>query len=265
MMLSEIITAVSMADLEKPAVRCIRLFDLSPGYFALLRQECVDLSRTERQSEVGNRSHVTHWTKPRGTVLQFSLLNRTGCFNDTSTDHDMSCLDKRFHAADRFPNLATLISSFPHSVNFRLNVLSPGAALSPHREPVCFRARNGAVGLRLRLHLPIVTNAAAEIVLDDQVFVFQEGQIALFNQGCVHAAANGGGADRLHLVWDMLLTQTTAQLLFGGEPAPFPAVRCSSSEQVLLPKTLKAPRDFVSLAPLVGPAGVAQAEVIEPQ
>ena len=265
MTLSEIITSVSTADLEKSALRCIRLFDLAPVFFALLRQECVDLWRTERPSEVGNRGHVTHWTKPRGTVLQFSLLNRTGHFHDTSTDHDMSCLDKQFHAADRCPSLAALISSFPHSINFRMNVLSPGAALSPHREPVCFRARNGAVGLRLRLHLPIVTNAAAEIVLDDQVFVFQEGQIVLFNQGCVHAAANGGGTDRLHLVWDMLLTQTTAQLLFGSEPAPFPAVRYSSSEQVLSPKTLTAPRDFVSLAPLVDPAGVARAQVVEPQ
>jgi hypothetical protein len=265
MTLSEIITAVSAADLEKPAVRCIRLFDLSPDFFALLRQECVDLLRTERPSEVANRSHVTHWTKPRGTVLQFSLLNRTGHFNDTSSDHDMSCLNKRFHAADRYPNLGALISAFPHSINFRMNVLSPGAALSPHREPVCFRARNGEIGLRLRLHLPIVTNAAAEVVLDDQVFVFEEGQIALFNQGCVHSAMNGGGTDRLHLVWDMLLTQKAAQLLFGNEPPPFPAARYSAVEQMLPPKTLKPARGFVGLAPLVGPSGVARAGVIEPQ
>jgi hypothetical protein len=177
----------------------------------------------------------------------------------------MSCLDKQFHATNRYPALAKLVSSFPHSINFRLNVLSPGASLSPHKEQVCFRARNEAVGLRLRLHLPVATNDDAEIALDDHIYMFEPGQITLFNQGCVHAAANGGRIDRLHLVWDMLLTQRTAELLFGSEPAPFPAVRYSSAEQGLSPKRLTAQRNFVSLPPLVEPADVASADVVEPQ
>jgi hypothetical protein len=261
----EIIAAVSMGDLGKPALRGLRVFDLDPGFFGPLRQDCLALMRTERSSEVGDRNHVTHWTKPRGTVLQFSLLNRTGRFNDTATDHDLSCLDKRFQAADRYPSLAALIAAFPHCINFRLNVLAPGAALSPHREPVCFRARGGAIGLRLRLHLAVVTNPAAEILLDDQVFAFPEGQVALFNQGCVHAAANGGATDRLHLVWDMLLTEATANILFGEGPAPFPARRYPAGEQAFSPRTMSAPRTFINLAPLVDPADVVRAQVVEPQ
>ena len=217
MTLSEIIKAVSAADLSMPALRCLRLFELESDFFGLLRRECEQLRQTERPSEVGNRGHVTHWARPRGDVLQFSLLNCSGRYEDTSTDHDLSCRDKRFHAPDRYPSLARFVSAFPHSINFRLNVLAPGASLSPHKEPVCFRTRGSAVGLRLRLHLPVETNQSAEVLLDDQTYHFEQGQIILFNQGCVHAAANRGGTERLHLVWDMLLTSSTAEILFGAD------------------------------------------------
>jgi hypothetical protein len=263
--LSDLIAAVSAADLEQPALRGLRLFALAPEFFAALSRECLVLARAERPSEVGDRAHVTHWTKPRGTVLQYSLLNRSGRFDDTSTDHDLSCFGKRFHSVNLYPSLAALVAAFPHSINFRLNVLTPGASLSPHREPVCFRARGGAVGVRLRLHLPVVTNPAAEILLDDQIFVFPLGEVALFNQGCVHAAANGGATDRLHLVWDMLLTRSTCDSLFGDGPAPIPARRYPADQQALSPRTASPPRPFIGLEALVEPAEVVHAQVIEPQ
>jgi hypothetical protein len=265
MTLSEIIKAISAADLGMPALRCLCLFDLDPDFFDGLRRDCAKLRRTERPSEVGNRGHVTHWTRPRGEVLQFSLLNSSGRYDDTSRDHDLSCEGKRFHASDRYPNLGKFVSAFSHSINFRLNVLSPGASLSPHREPVCFRARDSRIGLRLRLHLPIETNQSAEFRLDDRLYVFQQGQIILFNQGCVHAAANHGMMDRLHLVWDMLLTSSTAQILFGGGPAPIPAIRKSSVEQALTSAGVAALAGFVSLAPLVEMDEIAGAQVIDPQ
>jgi hypothetical protein len=265
MTLSEIITTVSAADLGMPALRCLSLFELDPDYFAVVRQECAKLRRTERPSEVGNRSHVTHWTRPRGEVLQFSLLNRSGRYDDTSTDHDLCCRDKRFHGSERYPNLATLVSAFPHSINFRLNVLSPGASLSPHKEPVCFRSRSGAIGLRVRLHLPVETNPSAEVLLDDQIYIFEPGRIVLFNQGCVHAAANRGTTERLHLVWDLLLTSTTARILFGDGETPAPVFRTPALEQSLEPAAVVAPRDFVSLALLVDRDDVAEAQIVEPQ
>jgi len=265
MTVAEIIAAMSEADLERPSLRGLRLFDLESACLDQLHRECLALVRAERPSDVSNRNHVTHWTKPRGTVLQYSLLNNSGRFDDTSTDHDLSCRGKRFHAADRYPNLAALIAAFPHSANFRLNVLAPGAALSPHKEPVCFRSSSGVIGLRLRLHLAVATNPAAEVVLDGQIFTFSEGQIILFNQGCVHAARNGGRTDRLHLVWDMLLTKTTSNILFGDAPPHFPARRRDAVEQILSPKRLSAPSAFIGLTPLVAPEEVTRAQIIEAQ
>jgi hypothetical protein len=262
---SEITCGISAADLGRPALRCLRLFDLAPDFFDLLRAECVELYRAERPSDVGNRNHVTHWTRPRGVVLQFSLLNSTGRYDDTTTDHDESSLGKTFHAACAYPSLARLVSAFPHSINFRLNVLGPGATLSAHKETVCFKAKNGAIGLRIRLHLPVVTNDAAELALDDHVYHFPARQIILFNQGCVHSAINKGAADRLHLVWDTLLTRSAAQLLFGGEPIPFPAERCPPSRRYLAPISTETCSSFLSLSPLVDSSELTNVQLIDPQ
>ena len=264
MTLNQLVHRISNADLGRPALRCLRIFELAPDFFARLREECLDLYRSQYPSRVGDREHVTHWTRPRGTVLQFSLLNRTGRYDDTSGDHDQSCNGKYFHDADKYPVLADFLGVFEHSINCRLNVLGPKAALSAHKENVCFRTQSGTVGLRLRFHLPITTNEAAELILDGEVYRFQERQILFFNQGCVHGAKNAGGTDRLHLVWDMLLTPATARLMFGRGPAPLPALRYVPSDQALAPLRVEPIGHFVQVAPL-DPTEVANAQLVDPQ
>ena len=103
------------------------------------------LTEAERASDVGDPTHVTNWTRPRGTVLQFSLFNASGRFDDFSCDHDFSSFGKRFHSGSSYPELARLIDWLPNIVNFRVNVMGPHASLAPHEEHALVRSRTGAV------------------------------------------------------------------------------------------------------------------------
>lgn len=234
-------------DNHRGGIRCLRLFDLEASYFERLRAEVLEVVGAETPSFPGDRNHVTSWTRPRGIVRQFSLLNRSGRFEDFSADHDLSCLSKRFQAADRYPSLARLVAGFPHAVNFRIHAMGPGAQLPPHEEHLVFRTRAGAVGMRLRCHLPIVTEVAAELMLDGEVFHLPAGVIHLVNHGCVHAASNEGAAERIHLVWDTLLTRAAYDILAGGTMPDFPASRIAPGDRS--PKPLRSERigPFVAL------------------
>jgi hypothetical protein len=240
-------------DRHHGGIRCLRLFRLEPSYFEALRGEALSLVDQETASVVGDPAHVTHWTRPRGMVRQFSLLNRSGRFEDYASDHDLSCLGKRFHAAGRYPSLARLAAAFPHAVNVRINAMAPGARLSPHEEHLLFRTRAGAVAMRLRCHLPIAAEAGAELTLDGEVHHLEPGVIHLVNQGCVHAASNGGAAERIHLVWDTLLTRAAFEILAGTTHPPLPASRIAPEDR--LPRPLRSERvgPFVALPPRVRP------------
>ena len=246
------------ADAHHGGIRCLRLFRLEPSYFDSVRAEVLSLVGSETASLASDPKHVTNWTRPRGVVRQFSLLNRSGRFEDFSTDHDLSCLGKRFHAAARFPSLASLVAGFPHAVNFRINTMAPGARLPPHEEHLLFRTRAGSVGMRLRCHLPIVTEMAAELMLDGEVYHLEPGVIYLVNHGCVHAASHDGAEERIHLVWDTLLTFAAFDILAGAATPGFPASRIAPGDR--LPKPLRSERigRFVALPPRVPPAEAAR-------
>lgn len=215
-----ILAAIRDANYRQGGLRCLRLFRVDDATFAALHEEVLALCRDGRPSDVGDERHATHWTRPRGEVKQYSLLNRSGRFDDFSDDHDHSCIGKRFAHGDRYQALAGFVASFPHAVNMRLNALGPRATLSAHKENAVFRANDGTVAICARFHLPVVAESEAEIILEDQVFSLERGIVHFVNHGCVHAARNRGGAMRLHLVWDMLLTREATELMFGETPPP---------------------------------------------
>jgi len=198
-------------------IRCLRLFQVEPAYFAELSADIKRLCCTERASDVNDPKHVTNWTRPRGRVVQFSLLNTTGRYDDFSTDHNLSCLGKKFHGAVQYSALSDFLALFPHTVNARINVMSAGARLSPHEENAVIRTRGGSISARVRFHLPIVSNPAAELMLDGSVFHLVPGMVYFINHGCVHSACNGGEDPRIHLVWDMLLTREAFNFMFGND------------------------------------------------
>ncbi len=228
----ELLRAIRDANYHHGGLSCLCILQLDSGYFAALQTETIRLCETQQPSNVSSPEHITNWTHPSGQVLQYSLLNTSGRFDDFTTDHNLSIFGKRFHSADRYPVLAEFIAAFPHAVNFRVNVLGSGAKLAPHEEHSVIRAQTGTVGLRIRLHLPVVTNPSSELILDGNVYHLEPGFIYFINHGCFHAARNLGDQTRIHLVWDMLLTLETYALLFNPDSGiPFPARRLSLYEQ----------------------------------
>jgi len=216
----ELLAGIRDGNFHRGGICCLRLFRVERAFARALREEVDRLSATETGSDVQEREHVTHWTRPTGAVHQFSLLNRSGDFADFHDDHDLSCYGKHFHHAVRYPRLASFIGCFAHAVNFRANVLSAGAALSPHEEHSLFLSEAETPAVRARFHLPLRTTRGARMMLDGEVHRFLPRTVYYFNQGCVHAAANPGSAPRIHLVWDMLLTREAYELMFGDALAP---------------------------------------------
>lgn len=194
---------------------CRKILRLQPEFLGEIQQEVNDLCEHHLPSDVHDPEHITHWTQPFGGVYQFSLFNRSGCFDDFSSDHDHSCLHKHFHAGEAYPALARLMAALPHLVNFRLNLLCPQSGLQAHEENLFFLSKHHTVAAKLRFHLPVQTNPGAEVMLAGQIHHLEAGTIYFVHHGCAHSAHNHGDENRLHLVWDMLLTQDTFHWMQG--------------------------------------------------
>lgn len=216
----EVLAGVLAGDAHAGGIRCLRLHQLDPGFLVRLTADVDRLVSRGRPSDVTDPRHVTNWVLPFGTVVQYSLLNTSGRFDDFSNDHHAFARGKGFaHAADH-PALATFLDLFPDAVNCRVNVMGPSSGLSPHEEHVLTYAPDGSVVAKLRFHLPLHTTSEATLVLDEQVFTLESGVVHFVNHGCVHAAANRGSEPRTHLVWDMILTRRTFDLMFGDDDPP---------------------------------------------
>ena len=248
---ADLFSGIRDANCHKGGIRCLQLFQVKEGFFGGLRAAVEDLVRDETPSDVRDALHVTNWTRPVGAVTQFSLLNTSGRYDDFSTDHNGLHNGKRFYGAAKYPYLAQFIEAFPEANNFRLNVIGPKARLSPHEEHSIFRTTKGSIAARVRFHLPIISNPHAELILDGWVFHLVPGTVYFVNHGCVHSARNGGERDRLHLVWDMLLTRNLFDCMFDSKSLPTWLARIPTIEQV--PKRLRTERvgAFLSLPTLV--------------
>jgi hypothetical protein len=221
----ELLAGVLAGDEHTGGIRCLRLHEVEPDFLSRLRAEVDRLVSQQQPSDVTDPRHVTNWVRPIGTVEQYSLLNTSGRFDDFSDDHDIIARRKAFAYAPDYPAVATFLRLFPDAVNFRLNAMGPASGLSPHEEHVLTYAPDGSVVAKLRFHLPVHTSPEATLALDDQVFALESGVVHFVNHGCVHAATNAGSEPRTHLVWDMLLTWRTFDLMFGCADPPAPLRR----------------------------------------
>jgi Aspartyl/Asparaginyl beta-hydroxylase len=221
----ELLAGVLEGDEHAGGTRCLRLHEVEPDFLARLGADVDRLISRHRPSDVSDPRHVTNWVRPVGTVEQYSLLNTSGRFDDFSDDHDIFGRRKGFAHARDYPTVAFFMLLFPDAVNFRLNAMGPSSGLSPHEEHVLTYAPDGSVVAKLRFHLPLHTSPEATLVLDDHVFTLDSGVVHFVNHGCVHAATNAGPEHRTHLVWDMLFTRQTFDLMFGAADPPAPLRR----------------------------------------
>ena len=225
MTLADVTAGIVAANYHRAGIRCLRLMRITPERLEILREEVTRLLAARRGSDVTRPEHVTRWTAPYGTVVQYSLLNASGRSDDYSGDHDLSDTGKRFAGGKELHRLRELLTALPSPVNFRVNVLGVGAGLSPHEEQAVVRLTDGTAAIRARFHLPLLTGTGAELLLDGDVYHLEAGAIFFVNNGCVHAARNRGQELRAHLVWDVILARTSLEVMFGDGPPPAPWLR----------------------------------------
>jgi hypothetical protein len=215
-----VLNGILLGNYHRGGMKCRRLFRVEESFFARLVAEVKLFVEKFTPSCVQDANHVTNWTRPYGTAVQFSLLNESGCLDDFDKDHNWTRKGKRFHYAADFPTMAKFIDAFPHAYNMRLNGMGKKSGLSLHEEHVVFPTADGRqVQVRARFHLPILTSQAVEMVLDGEAFHFEAGSIFFFNNGCIHSATNAGDTFRYHFVWDTLLTEVAYQQMFADYPS----------------------------------------------
>lgn len=215
----DLFTGIGLGQFHQPgALRTMRLFAGSPVLLDQVAAEAEEVIGSLPASEVTRPGHVTRWTKPYGRVRQWSLLGRGRGTDSTRDDHD-GTRDGKTCSLDpiRFPTLTRFVETFGHATNMRLNVLDAASGLSPHEEPVVYPVGDGEVVYRVRFHYPIISNPDAVVLLDGAEYHLGVGDVWYFNNGCVHAARNGGTEWRAHLVWDQWLTEETWAQMFAPD------------------------------------------------
>ncbi|MEV8037713.1 aspartyl/asparaginyl beta-hydroxylase domain-containing protein [Streptomyces sp. NPDC086182] len=162
---------------------------------------------------------------------------------------------------DQLPYLAEVLDSIPAPLNaVRLMALGPGAVSNPHCDPK-YRLDRGIV----RLHIPVVTDPGAVLVLDGVEHCWQPGTCWYGDFSREHLVRNTSQTvTRVHVVVDALLTVELAawfpdswqDLLTRGEvllnrtaPAQAPAWPAELPYEALLPSGFA---DFDAAAPLDG-------------
>lgn len=173
---------------------------------------------------------------------------------------------------DHLPYLAEVLDSVPAPLNaVRLMALGPGAVSNPHCDPK-YRLDRGIV----RLHIPVVTDPGAVLVLDGVEHCWQPGTCWYGDFSREHLVRNTSQTvTRVHVVIDALLTadltawfpDSWQDLLTHGEillnrtsPAEAPAWPGELPYEALLPSGFA---DFDAPAPLDGsliPARIDRAD-----
>lgn len=86
--------------------------------------------------------------------------------------------------------------------------LAAGSTIREHRD-----FRLGFEDGEVRLHIPVVTHADVEFILDGRRVVMAEGECWYNNFNLPHSVANRGTVDRVHLVVDCGVSDWLAEML----------------------------------------------------
>lgn len=115
----------------------------------------------------------------------------------------------------RAPHLAEVIHGFPAPLlAVRLMALGPGARVREHRDAKC-----GLPWGLVRLHVPIVTNPGALVVIDGREYHWDAGRLWFGDFNRPHHVRNDGPEPRIHLVLDCLVDEGLLGLFPAGPPA----------------------------------------------
>lgn len=116
----------------------------------------------------------------------------------------------------RCPHFKAVVDALACEVSaVRLLRLAPGARIAEHRD----HDLGHAFG-EVRLHLPIVTNAAVDFRVAGARVIMRPGELWYIDASEPHAVRNDGAAARVHLVVDCHLNDWLEAQLQAAEPAP---------------------------------------------
>ena len=200
---------VIQAAQHRGGLKMLPCLAVDPLWFAAIQADVRLLQAQRPASDVSSKTHPTNWTNPYGQATQHSLLNTSGKTEDMMSDHDGKTEGKVFSAPECAAILRLQMAFAGRAMNFRMNGLMAKSGLSPHEENIIHGEHNEK--LRMRFHLPVISNENARMMLDGEQFRFLPGYIYFFNNGCVHSADNSGDAARYHFVWDVFLDDWIAE------------------------------------------------------
>jgi hypothetical protein len=119
----------------------------------------------------------------------------------------------------RAPYLTEVLRGFPVPLlAARLMALGPGTRVREHRDAKC-----GLPWGLVRLHVPIVTNPAARVVIDGHDYHWDAGRLWFGDFDRPHFVSNDGTESRVHLVLDCLVTDALLELFPPVVAATLPA------------------------------------------
>ncbi|WP_415374439.1 aspartyl/asparaginyl beta-hydroxylase domain-containing protein [Patiriisocius sp. Uisw_017] len=133
----------------------------------------------------GNESNIFALSTASSTILETLILKKCHYFKEVIESF-------------KFPILTARI--------LRLGV---GAEIKPHRDHE-LGYENG----NFRLHIPIITNADVQFILDGTKLRMFAGECWYTNVNYVHSVKNSGAVDRVHLVIDFERNKWSDKLFF---------------------------------------------------
>lgn len=74
--------------------------------------------------------------------------------------------------------------------------MAPGGVIQPHRDA------NPAAKWPHKIHIPLLTNEQVIFYVDGVGYHFPQGEAVEVSNMAVHAVANGGSSDRIHLIFE---------------------------------------------------------------
>lgn len=214
---------IERAKMRRRGMKCAHLLHVDPVFFAALQTECLALTAEATRVALDDKAHVQNWINHYGVTVQ------------TRVDKMVA---KQTLDTALFPHLHRFTRAFPNAIEMRINGLAPHSGIPHHEESLfLFHEQERKLYIQARFHLPLQTNAGAEIQLAGEIFHFAAGEIYFFNQGAVHAARNLGQTIRYHLVWDLVLTAEAYAEMFDpvGPTLPF-LTRAPLNARLVTPK-----------------------------
>lgn len=141
-----------------------------------------------------------------GGWLTAFLMNASGRITEHSITDGVA---RATSLMRQFPVTAKYVQSLGLDIMcMRLANMKPGACLFEHVD-----YRELSERPRLRLHIPIVTNAHAELILSEDAVHMSGGVLWMLDPQHRHAALNGGLTDRVHLLIDCYVNDKLTELL----------------------------------------------------